>query len=428
MRLRHCSLLASLLISPIFLNAQTGTLREIHAEGLKTLTEPQIITLSGLAPGAQVGRDDLQAAADALVRSGLFAKVDYNFNTHNDAVTLNFHLEENPRIPVSYDNFPWYADSELNDAIRKDLLFFDGTLPEAGTVVERAAKSLQNFLASKGATVQIEHAVVLNPLSDGNIQQFRMEGLSPRIASVEFSDPHLTESHAVQAHLPEIRGKPYSRMAINIFLSEAIRPIYQQEGHVRAKIGPAEVRLSGNPNQKLPVTIPVFVPCNPGPIYQWKGVEWVGNQAVSTITLTNALGLKAGDPANGMNIEAGWERAREEYGHLGHIEAKFDPVATYDDQAHTVSYVVKVTEGPVYRFNAMTITGMSVAGERMMRDAWTLKPGDVFDIRVFDQFLSKLQLHREAIFRDLPIHYDNVGHFLQTNPAQSTVDVLLDFK
>ena len=129
-----------------------------------------------------------------------------------------------------------------------------------------------------------------------------------------------------------------------------------------------------------------------------------------------------------MNIEAGWERAREEYGHLGHIEAKLDPVATYDDQAHTVSYVVKVTEGPVYKFNAMTITGMSVAGERMMRDAWTLKPGDVFDIRVFDQFLNKLQLHHEAIFRDLPLHYDNVGHFLQTNPGQSTVDVLLDFK
>src|SRR6516164_1096448 len=120
MRLRHFVLLACTLILPFLLNAQTATLLEIHTGGLKTL--------AGLTPGTQVSREDLQAAADALVRSGLFAKVSYNFSTHNDALTLNFHLEENARIPVSYDNFPWYSDSELNDAIRKDLSFYDGKL------------------------------------------------------------------------------------------------------------------------------------------------------------------------------------------------------------------------------------------------------------------------------------------------------------
>jgi outer membrane protein assembly factor BamA len=428
MRLRHFVVLAYTLIVPFLLNAQTATLREIHAEGLKTLTDPQITSLAGLTPGAQVSREDLQAAADALVRSGLFAKVDYNFGTHNDALTVNFKLEENARIPVSFDNFPWYADSELNDAIRKDLPFYDGKLPESGTVVERAAKSLQDFLASKGATVQIEHAVVISPLSEGNIQQFSEDGLSPKIASVEFSDTHLMESRAVQQHLPEIRGKAYSRMAIDIFLAEAIRPIYLQEGRIRARIGPAEVRLSGNPNQKLPDQIPIYVPCQPGPTYQWRGVEWTGNQAVSTITLTNALGVKPAEAVNGMNIEAGWDRVKEAYGHLGYIEAKLNVVPIYDDQSHTVSYVVSVNEGSIFKFNAMTITGMSLAGERMIRDAWPIKPGEVFDIRIFDQFLNKLELHRDAIFRDLPIHYDNVGHFLQTDPAKSTVDVLLDFK
>jgi len=428
MRLRHFVLLACPLILPFLLNAQTATLHEIHTEGLKTLADPQITSLAGLTPGTQVSREDLQAAADALVRSGLFAKVSYNFSTHNDALTLNFHLEENARIPVSYDNFPWYSDSELNDAIRKDLSFYDGKLPESGTVVERAAKSLQDFLASKGATVQVEHAVVINPLSEGNIQQFREDGLSPRIASVEFSDVHLMESRAVQQHLPEIRGKAYSRMAIDIFLAEAIRPIYLQEGRIRARIGPAEVRLSGNPNQKLPDQIPIYVPCQPGPTYQWRGVEWTGNQAVSTITLTNALGVKPAEAVNGMNVEAGWDRVKEAYGHLGYIEAKLNAVPTYDDQSHTVSYAVSVNEGSVFKFNAMTITGMSLAGERLIRDAWPIKPGEVFDIRIFDQFLNKLELHRDAIFRDLPIHYDNVGHFLQTDPPKSTVDVLLDFK
>jgi len=50
------------------------------------------------------------------------------------------------------------------------------------------------------------------------------------------------------------------------------------------------VRLTGNPNKKLPEQIPVYVPINPGAIYRWKAVEWSGNNVLSTITLTNAVG------------------------------------------------------------------------------------------------------------------------------------------
>ena len=71
MRIRRALLLLAvflaLLVSPL-LNAQTATLREVRVDGAKHLTEAQIASLTGLAPGAQVGRKDLQDAADALVR------------------------------------------------------------------------------------------------------------------------------------------------------------------------------------------------------------------------------------------------------------------------------------------------------------------------------------------------------------------------
>jgi outer membrane protein assembly factor BamA len=420
-----CVLLFAL---PNPLNAQTATLKDIHADGLTKLSEAQAIALSGLATGTQVGRKELQDGADALVRTGLFAKVSYNFTTHNDSLTLIFHLNENPRLAVSYDNFPWFDDSELDDAVRKDLPFYDGTLPEGGTVVEQAADSLQAFLAARGSNVQIAHAVLLSPMTDASFHQFRVEGLAPQIASMEFSDARLKESAAVQQHLPEILGKPYSRLAIDVFLAEAIRPVYQQGGYLRGKIGPAEVRLSGNPKQGLPEQIPVYVPCRPGPVYHWNTVEWTGNLALSTITLAGTLGLKAGDLADGMGIEAGWDRIREEYGQRGYLDVKLTPTASYDDQAHTVSYAVSITEGPVYHYNQMVITGMSLAGERMIREAWPIKKGDVLDEKVFEQFLDRLQIHRNMIFKDLPLHYDTVGHWLQRDEANAMVDVLLDFK
>jgi len=431
MRLRQAFFLLGVLlflgISPA-ISAQTAKLHDVHVEGLKNLNEAQVVSLSGLASGSEVGRKELQDAADALVRTGLFAKVNYKYETRNDTLVVTIHLEENPRLPVSYDNFPWYSDSELDDVLKKALPFYDGHLPEAGGVVERAASALKEFVSVRDPHIEIIHQVVLSPLSDGSQQQFHLEGQVLKIASLEFSDPKLSQDLAVRAHLSEIVDHPYSRMMIDVFLSEQIRPIYQQQGFLRAKIGPPEVRLSGNPNLKLPEVIPVYVPVVPGPVYKWKGVEWKGNSAISTITLTNTLGVKSGDLANGQAIEGAWERIREEYGQRGYLEAKITPTPLFDDPAHTIAYQVAIVEGPQFHYGSMTISGLSLTAERLIQQAWTMKPGDLFDKKVFEDFLFRLESHRKTIFGELPLHYDTVGHFLQTDPQKGTVEVLLDFK
>lgn len=407
---------------------QTGTLKAIHAEGMKTFSEAQVAAISGLQLDSQVGRQDLQSAADLLLRSGLFAKVNYKFDTHNNDVTLTFHVEESPRLPVAYDNFPWFDDKELTEAIKNDLPFYDGTLPEGGTVVDLAGNALASFLTAHGLKAEIKHFVLANPLLDTSEQEFQVSGITETVASVEFSDPTLANDLAVQQHLSDVRGKPYSRLMIDVFLAEAIRPIYQAKGYLRAKIGPAEVRLSGDPTKKFPEAIPVYVPCTPGAVFHWKEAEWNGNSALSSEALNRVLRLKPGDLADGMAIEGAWERVREAYGHLGYLDAKVEPQASYDEQAHAVSYIVAIVEGQQYRYHEMTITGMSLAGERMMRDAWPLKPGDVMDKTVFEQFLLRLESHRDSIFKDLPVHYETVGHWLQTDPQNGTVDALIDFK
>jgi len=408
--------------------AATAPLREIRAEGLKSVSEPQVGTLSGLQIGTQVGKDDLQAAADKLVQSGLFAKIKYNFQSRPDGLVLTFHVEEAPRVPAYFDNLPWFADSELNDAIRAKLPFYDGTLPEAGAVVDQAAEALGQFLVTHGLQAAIEHQAVPNPIGDGNVQQFRINAEALRIAGVEFSDPALNSSPAVRQELPALLGKPYSRTSIDMFLTEQVRPTFLQRGFLRAKLGPPEVRLTGNPNKKLPEQIPVYVPINPGAIYRWKAVEWSGNNVLSTITLTNAVGLKSGAVADGMAIEAGWDRVREEYGRRGYMQTKVDPQATYDDAAHTVAYHVHIEEGKTFHLGSVVITGLSLNAEKHLRDAWPIPQGELFDKGKYEEFLTKLQAHSTEIFKDLPIHYDEVGHWLQPDEAKGTVDVLLDFK
>jgi outer membrane protein assembly factor BamA len=406
----------------------TATLREIRSDGLKSLTEAQVASLSGLQSGAQAGRDELQAAADKLLETGLFAKVKYNFQTRVDGLVVTFHVEEAQRSAAYFDNLPWFTDGELNDAIRSKIPFYDGTLPNAGSVVDQAADAVGAFVAAHGLQAAIEHQVLAHPNGDGTIQQFHIEGASLKISQLEFSEASLNSSKTIQQTLAELKGKPYSRLAIDLFLTEQVRPIYQKEGYLRAKLGPPEVRLTGNPNQKLPEQIPVFVPIAPGSVYRWKGVQWSGNSILSSITLTGDLGMTAGEVADGMALEAGLDRVREEYGHIGYLDAKIDPVATFDDQTHTLAYAMRIDEGKSYRFGALVITGLSVAAEKRLREAWSIPQNELFDKNIFEEFLTKLESRPGEIFRELPVHYDNVGHWLRPDASTGTIDVLLDFK
>lgn len=436
LRLRRAWLVASLLL--FFGNAlssysqdvqgPTAPLNEVHVDGFKSFTEAQVIALTGLQPGTPVGKKDLQTGADHLVQSGLFMRVNYSFQTLSSGVHVTYHVEESPRIPIYFDNIPWFADSELSDAMRRKNPLFDGTLPEGGAAVDQAADAVKEMLAAKGLQVSLEHNVVPNPLGEGNVVEFQIEGAGLQISNIEFSDPALSASHAVRQQLSDILGKPYSRMTIDLFLSEAIRPVYLQQGCLRARLGPPEIRLTGNPNQKLPSQIPVFVPVDPGSVYHWKTLRWTGNTTLSEFTLSGALEMKPGDVADGMKIEAGWDRAREEYAHRGFLEAKLDPILTFDEEAHTISYTVNVREGPHYHFGKMVLTGLSPAAERKLHAAWPIAAGDVFDKTRYEEILTQLQTHQEQVFGELPLHYETVGHWLQTDSTTATVDVLLDFK
>lgn len=407
----------------------TETLREIRADGVKTLTVAQVASISGLQSGMVAGREDLQGGADKLVASGLFTSVKYNFQTRVDGLVVTFHVEEAKRIPAYFDNIPWFTDGELDGAIRAKIPYYDGTLPAAGAIVDEAADAISAFLATHGLQAAVEHQAVASPSVEGDIQEFHIEGGSLKISHLEFGDPVLNKDLAIQQSLSELKGKPYSRMAIDLFLTEQVRPVYLKQGYLLAKLGPPEIRLTGNPNQKLPEQIPVFVPVVPGDVYHWKGAEWSGNSVLASQILSGDLGLKAGDIADGVALQVGVDRVREEYGHIGYLDAGVDPEPHYDKPAKTLSFVVKISEGKPYKFGALTVTGLSAAAEKKLREGWPFPAGgELFDKEMFEEFLNKIESKPEEVFGKLPLHYDKVGHWLNRDEGKNTVDVALDFQ
>ena len=140
------------------------------------------------------------------------------------------------------------------------------------------------------------------------------------------------------------------------------------------------------------------------------------------------MGLRPDAVADGQKIQAAWDKIGDDYAHRGYLDAKLDSQPAYDAAAHKVSYQVRIAEGPQYRCGEMVITGLSVAGEKKVREGWKLPSGEAFDRSKFENYLIQLQKHSTEIFGELPVHYDEVGHWLRTNPEKKTVDILLDFK
>jgi outer membrane protein assembly factor BamA len=408
--------------------AGTSKLASIAVTGTKLYPVDQIAADTGLTIGQLVGRDDLQAAADKLAELGVFSQVNYRFKSVPAGVALEFVVADAPTLPVDYDNIPWFTDDELTAALKKSVGLFDGAAPESGTILDQMSAALEALLPSRGVHAAVDRDITEDPISGGKMIEFHIEGDALPVASVEFGDSAASIDPHVRQSLADIIGKPYSRMTIQLFEVEQVRPVYFSSGHLRVQFAAPQVRFQGDPNGPTPSKVVVTLPIEPGPVYHFAGAQWTGNTVMDAAMLNSLLGLKSGALADGMAIAAGWDNIEQAYAHKGHLDAKVDPTETINDANATVSYVVTIDEGPLYRMGDLVITGLSLDGENRVRAAFHLSPAQIFDQGYVDEFIATLQKPTPEVFGQLPVHYAECGHWIRPNTTTHLADVLLDFR
>jgi outer membrane protein assembly factor BamA len=424
--------LSSLLLLAGFAAAQASppsfVVSEVHASGSHRYSDAQISTTARLKPGDPVDHDKLQEIADRLAQLGVFSRVNFRFTAKDGKATVTFELQDAATVPVMFENFPWFTDQELSEEIRRAVPLFDGSAPSGGSLLDQITEALSAKLASRGIKANVEHALVAQPSSDGEIMQFRQDGPIFTVSSVQFNDWLAQNSEKLHDRVSDLVGKTFSRFAIEVFENEQVRPIYLSAGQLRVKFGAPLLPLSDASGGNASSTVIVQIPIEPGPVSHISGVRWSGNMAIDDAALSRLVTVKAGDLANGMRLAAGWQQVELEYGHRGYLDAKVSPVPQFDDANGTVRYEVKIVEGPQYRMGELVITGLSVDAERALRNNWRLAPGQIFDKTYLDSMLAKLEKPTVAIFGELPVHYGQMGHLLRPNDQNHVIDVLIDFQ
>src|SRR5262249_29817011 len=299
-------------------------LKTMGLEGLKSQPPEKMITASGLQVGQTIDFEMVKAAAQRLSQTGLFRKVAYRYRYSSTQIELTFELEENAtgKKRCNFDNFVWFTDKEIADAIKRGMPDFDGSIVVSDFVGEEIKKSLTRFLAEKKIAGEVVYE-----LDEYLSYTFKVKGANLAICDFQFAGAQDELKKPLLEALKPLFKTEYSKSDARLFVKAALIPIYTQRGYLKAAFQPAQPRLtaSGACANAVVVALPVVE----GAQYRWNDPVWSGNQAYSAQELNAALKLKPGDVADSMMIEKSWSEVHWVYGKKGYLGVRLNPAPMF---------------------------------------------------------------------------------------------------
>jgi len=401
-------------------------LTTIVFEGLKSQPPEKMIAASGLQVGQTIDFEMVKAAAQRLSQTGLFGKVAYRYRYSSTQIELTFELEEKTsgKKRCHFDNFVWFSDKEIADAIKRDMPDFDGSIVVSDFACEEIKKSLTRLLAEKkiAGEVVYEQFRMEDKQGEDLFYIFKIKGAILPICDFQFAGAQDELKKPLLEALKPMFKTEYSKIEVGLFVTAALLPIYTQRGYLKAAFQSPQPSLSasGACANALVVTLPVAE----GLQYRWNDPVWSGNQAYSAQELNAELKLKQGDVADSMKIDKSWVGVYGVYGKKGHLRVRLKLEPLFDDTRRLITYQVALTEGPQYRMGQVTIAGISEDEARRVKDAWGLKAGEVFNTSYFDVFLEKVV--RGGLIRQT--QGVRAGKELKRDEQKLTVDVVVKFE
>jgi outer membrane protein insertion porin family len=362
-------------------------LAKIEFKGLERVKEEEALGKSGLAAGQTVGIDDVEAAANRLLESGLFVNLSYKLKGTTDKSVLTFEvIERKWTMPVTFDNFVWFTDEELNAAVRRKLPAFDGTAPEAGGVTEQIRQALAELLSERKIEGAVQYDLSEDPSTRKVSHLFSVKGPGLRVCKLNFTGARAVPEEQLVTKSGGIFDNDYSRSYVGGFVESNLLPLYHERGYLRAAFSPPTVAPEASPECK---GVAVSMLVDEGSVYVWDKATWEGIEGLTAQELDLALGMKNREVANAVKIANGLARVRKAYGRKGYIAARVRPETEFDDSARSVSYRFRVTEGPQYRMGDLTIEGLDEAATNNLRGRWRLLPKEVYDEGYVEEFVRK---------------------------------------
>lgn len=406
------------------LPASTRTLIAIKVTGSKRYPEQTIAASSGLQLGTPVTEDDFKTAARRLGDMGVFTDVGYSYSFTSAGTKLTFQVSDVGKfIPVRFEDFVWFSDEELLKRIRESVPLFDGELPQFGKLADQVSDVLQAMMVERSIPGHVEYVHATKGETPGDAIIYQVANVVIQIRNVEFTGAAQADVPALKAAAQRVFEREYSRTVLSALVQHQLLPVYHARGYLKAAFGPPEPKVVKQPSESNDVGIPnltivdVIFAVTPGQQYKLKSLDWSGNQAIPTDALEKMVHAKTGEPANTVRLGDNLKDIQKLYGSRGYVTATLGVNADYDEATSTVALRVDIKEGSVYHMGELAFRGLDNSLTAKLRNAWKLRPGDVYDSTYLSEYLPIAQ-------KLLPSTLDwETSSHVTANIGDKTVDV-----
>ena len=379
------------------LTAQKFAVDKITFLGFPAASDAELLAASGLKAGVPVDQTEIQAAAQKLSDTGLFASVNFAFDGNELKFTLN---PAEGAEPVLFANFPWWDTKTLTAAVAARVPLFHGkVIPESGQQQQIAA-ALTALVAEKGVQAKIS-AQPRNDASGKKLGvEFQIESPPVQIAEVKFAGAGGSFAEPVEAIAKAAAGQEFNE-ATEATLQTALRAVYHRDGYLdfaMKSFAHREPQVAGGK-----VEMPLSATIVQGAQYRVGSFTLSGDVLMTPEEFAKRAKLHAGDVANEELLRATMAEIAAPYKARGYLRASIEATPTFDRTAHfdragdTVNYVITVVPGPVYHMGKLTLAGLDDERKAMVLKYWPMKEGDAYDATIAPGFLNRNRSNLRAL-------------------------------
>ncbi|WP_263368771.1 POTRA domain-containing protein [Edaphobacter bradus] len=365
------STLLSLLFCSTILSAQSIVLpKSISFSGDPTYSQTELLTFTGLKPGASSTIAEVQAAAQKLNDTGLFSDIHFESNAHG----LVFSLKPMPNmLPARFTNFVWWTPDELNTALKFRVPLYEGSIPQAGNMQDTVCAALKAMLAEKGVTATVVALASSDqPNSPPTAVSFAIDSPEIHVRTLTFASASPAMQTKFEKVVKDATSQPYDQFATNSAIDSQVRNIYRNEGYLDAVI--TTITHSAPQISNDAINLDLTATINEGEPYRISQLTWPGSEIVSTDDLNKKSKLHPEELASEIALKQTLQILYRAYYAKGFQDAKVQASSTKDAATHHVAYTIRVIPGEQYRLHAINVVGLTDQQRKDFDAAWPHRP------------------------------------------------------
>ncbi|MGO8933408.1 MAG: POTRA domain-containing protein [Terracidiphilus sp.] len=363
--------------------------RAIRFQGAPQYSQEELLTASGLKPGARLNANDVKAHAKQLNDTGFFAVVRFS----NDSKGLLFTLTPASQLfPLHLDNLPLKPGKDLDDKLHAGFPLYHGLLPAAGSTVEGIRQTFEEMLAGEGVKATVK-AALTSGLGPKKVTAMNFTIASPpvHIGPIQLASVSPAMQAKVNTLVEGQTGNEFDTENTAIGLKRSFEDLYQDLGYAAVDVDVAQIDppiVSGQ-SSDLAIEIPFSVTVREGGVYKLGTISYPADALASRAEVEKLLSKD--QAGSGRPLDLFLLAVHDAYHARGYLDCSVVSHASFSEATHIVNYNVEIDPGPLYKMGAVQFDGAPAPMAAKLTRLWKMAHGDTFD----ESYVSGFAAHAE---------------------------------